>query len=109
MLDAYERHGLDSIAQVDLGTRIHRHHDELRLGRMAAEIWQSALDRLDPEGRLRRTSGGIGTTLTQFEKVDGVLTPVPRDVGALSRPPLESVEDYLASRSMPRRRADRAR
>jgi glucosyl-3-phosphoglycerate synthase len=109
VLDAASIYGLDAIAQVDLGVRVHRHHDELRLGRMAAEIWQAALDRLDPEGRLRRASGGLGTTLTQFASVDGAMGPVTYDVGALSRPPLMTMDDYVASRSMPSRRADRAR
>lgn len=109
VLDAAALYGLDSIAQVDLGVRVHRHHDELRLGRMAAEIWQAALDRLDPQGRLRRASGGLGTTLTQFVYVDGESIPMTYDVGALSRPPLMTMADYVASRSMPSRRADRAR
>lgn len=38
LLDVYERHGLDAIAQVDLGTRAHAHQSVHDLGVMAAEI-----------------------------------------------------------------------
>ena len=37
------------------------------LGRMAAEIWQAALRRLDPAGRTLRPHG-LGATLAQFER-----------------------------------------
>ncbi len=94
--------GLDAIAQVDLGVRLHRHHDERKLGRMAAEIWQTALDRLDPDGRLRAGAGepgvaierGIGTTLAQFDRGDDGFTVTTHEVSGLERPPLITVPEY---------------
>jgi len=36
LIDTVEAHGLDSVAQVDLGARTHGHQDTAALGRMAA-------------------------------------------------------------------------
>jgi glucosyl-3-phosphoglycerate synthase len=84
LVDTYEAHGLDALAQVDAGVRQHRHQDEQALGRMAAEILQVAQARL----------GGpspASTTLTQFARTGAGFTPVARDVGVFERPPLRSL------------------
>ena len=67
LVDTLEILGLDAIAQVDLGVRVHRHHDERRLGRMAAEILHTALDRLARRGDLR-SDLELGASLTQFDR-----------------------------------------
>ncbi|TAK69953.1 MAG: glucosyl-3-phosphoglycerate synthase [Actinomycetota bacterium] len=90
LVDAAEVLGLDALAQVDLGVRMHRHHDEPRLGRMAAEIWRTALARLDPDGRLGRPGDG----LAQFERGPGGLIVVDHEVSALERPPLLEIAEY---------------
>ena len=66
---------------------VHRHHDDLRLGRMAAEIWQTALARLHQDGDLQ----AYEPTLTQFVRDASHYLPVTHDVAALERPPLLSV------------------
>lgn len=50
LLDVARLHGLDAVAQVDLGRRAHRHQSVHDLGVMAAEILQVA-DRRTPGGR----------------------------------------------------------
>ena len=75
------------MAQVDLGERRHRHHDDLRLGRMAAEIWQTALSRLHRDGEPQT----VEPTLTQFVRDASAYLPVTHEVTALERPPLLSV------------------
>ena len=52
LLDAHERHGIDGLAQVDLGRRTHRRQSQQQLGVMAAEVLAAALRRLglDPAG-----------------------------------------------------------
>jgi glucosyl-3-phosphoglycerate synthase len=87
LIDALDAVGLDAMAQVDLGERRHRHHDDLRLGRMAAEIWQTALARLHQDGELQ----AFEPTLTQFVRDASDYLPVTHDVTALERPPLLSV------------------
>ncbi|MEO6703842.1 MAG: glucosyl-3-phosphoglycerate synthase [Jatrophihabitantaceae bacterium] len=46
LTDTWQRHGLDAIAQVDLGRRGHRHQNVHDLGVMAAEIMATAMRRL---------------------------------------------------------------
>jgi glucosyl-3-phosphoglycerate synthase len=87
LIDALDAVGLDAMAQVDLGERRHRHHGDLRLGRMAAEIWQTALARLHQDGDLQ----AFEPTLTQFVRDASHYLPVTHDVAALERPPLLSV------------------
>lgn len=89
LLDTAKHRGLDAIAQVDLGERRHRHHGEAYLGRMAAEIWQTALARLDaPLGNERGDQDG---SIVQFVREGAHLQPVEHDVEGLERPPLASV------------------
>lgn len=96
LVDTLDLVGLDAMAQVDLGVRLHRHHDEPRLGRMASEIWQTALDRLDPDGRIRRAHG-TGTTLDQFERGPEGFRVSTYDVAGRTRPPLATVPEYRAT------------
>lgn len=99
LVDTLATAGLDAIAQVDLGVRIHRHHDERRLGLMAGEIWQTALDRLDPDGRVRRAHGTpLGTSIVQVERGPDGFALVERDLAALVRPPLVTVPEYAGAR-----------
>lgn len=93
LVDTAELLGLDAIAQVDLGVRVHRHHDEQRLGLMAAQIWRTALDRLDTPPR------EASTDLVQFIRDAGGIRMVESQVAGLVRPPLASVEvDAQAAR-----------
>lgn len=99
LVDTLDRVGLDAIAQVDLGVRVHRHHDEQRLGLMAGEIWQTALDRLDPDGRIRRGHGpDVGTSIVHVERGPQGFALVEHDLAALVRPPLLTVPEYAARR-----------
>jgi glucosyl-3-phosphoglycerate synthase len=101
LVDTWELAGLDAIAQVDLGRRVHRHHDDLRLGRMASEIMQVALARLERQGRLRLPEPP-NPTLSQFDvDAEGRRTVTTHDVGLVERPPMASVPEYA-------RRAGRA-
>ena len=93
LIDTYEQHGLDALAQVDLGVRVHRHHDDARLGRMSAEIVRTALDRAARRFPAAEV-GGLGGTLAQFERTSRGFASHTHDVVALERPPLASVAAY---------------
>ncbi len=95
LVDTFEAHGLAAIAQVDLGVRVHRHHDERRLGRMSAEIVRTALERLARRGDLAGL-GSLGTSLTQFDRDSHGFTTHTHDVAALERPPMASMAAYAA-------------
>ncbi|HEY3010656.1 MAG TPA: glucosyl-3-phosphoglycerate synthase [Micromonosporaceae bacterium] len=85
LIDAYRGHGLDAIAQVDLGHRTHGHQDTAALGRMAATILQTVLRRAEVEEPL-------ATTLTQFRRrSDGSIEPVDSEVSWPDRPPMSVV------------------
>ena len=96
LVDIYERFGLDALAQVDLGERLHRHQDQTRLGLMAAEIWQVALDRLDPHGRITRP----GESIAEFAYGDDGVAVTDHLVDVLTRPPLS---DIASSAGLPGR------
>jgi glucosyl-3-phosphoglycerate synthase len=84
LIDAERVAGLDALAQVDLGERQHRNHDPHRLGRMAAEIWQTALARLHIDAH----SGSFEATVTQFERTPSGFGARTHEVSALERPPM---------------------
>jgi glucosyl-3-phosphoglycerate synthase len=94
LVDTAQRAGLDAVAQVDLGERRHRHQDDQSLGIMAAEIWQVALDRLDPGNAVSRP----GDSIAEFTYGPDGVTMTDHVVEVLVRPPLARVQD----RSIPR-------
>ena len=101
LVDLLETVGLDALAQVDLGTRRHRHHDIEALGRMAGQIMLTAASRLERHDRMV-TSAPPSTVLAQFRRTDHPRTPgVDRDVvltdlAVQERPPLA---ELLAAQS----------
>lgn len=106
LVDALRLAGLDAIAQVDVGARYHRHQADHALGRMSSEIWQTALARLERDGRW---VGGkpVHTALTQFQRQEGGFRPLSHEIAAHERPPMISVEQYRL-RLAPMRVADHA-
>ncbi len=85
LVDTAEMFGVDAIAQVDLGVRLHRHHDERRLGLMAAQIVQTALRRLDPQLHASRS---VGQALAQFDRVGHEFVGTWHAIVDVERPPL---------------------
>ncbi|GAA1247287.1 glucosyl-3-phosphoglycerate synthase [Prauserella halophila] len=80
LIDLIERRGLDALAQVDLGTRTHRHQTTQALGRMSAQIILTMLDRLKRYGRLSMPVPPA-TLLAQFQRsVAGPGTGIERDL-----------------------------
>ncbi len=96
LVDMLDLVGLDALAQVDLGSRVHRHHDLQALSLMSAQIHLAACLRLEREGRAVHTSPPA-TRLTQFRRTLGPATGgLDRDVLVTDiivgeRPPLREV------------------
>ncbi|PVZ09107.1 glucosyl-3-phosphoglycerate synthase [Actinomycetospora cinnamomea] len=97
LVDVLEHAGLDAMAQVDLGVRVHRHHDLQTLGRMSAQIQLAASARLARQGVLTRVP--TATTIVQYRR-PSVPGPggldrevVVTDVAVDERPPLREVLD----------------
>jgi glucosyl-3-phosphoglycerate synthase len=87
LMDTVARHGLDAVAQVDLGTRAHRHQANHDLALMAAELLVVA-ERRRPGGPLPAES-----QLQQFERAAGELRRVSRPVPTRERPPAGSLPE----------------
>lgn len=85
LVDTAEMLGVDAIAQVDLGVRLHRHHDERKLGLMAAQILQTAMRRLDPQAQSAR---GVGQAMAQFSRVGSDFVGTWHPIVDVERPPL---------------------
>ncbi|MFH9800047.1 glucosyl-3-phosphoglycerate synthase [Streptomyces virginiae] len=87
LVDALHTVGLDALAQVDVGVRLHRHQDGQALGRMAAAIYRTAQVRLS-RGHLVRPE------LTQFERGPEGFVPRTYAVDTEERPPMRGVQEY---------------
>ncbi|HEX8631263.1 MAG TPA: glucosyl-3-phosphoglycerate synthase [Catenuloplanes sp.] len=103
LIDLLELVGLDALAQVDLGERLHRHQDTAALGRMSAQIMMTAWSRLHRRGMVLDPVPP-GSVLTQFRRGGDALPNLEReitvsDVAVKERPPLAS----LAPRARPHR------
>lgn len=91
LVDALHLVGLDALAQVDVGVRLHRHQDDRALGRMAAAIYRTAQLRLS-RGHLVRPR------LTQFDRSEEGFTPRTHEVDTEERPPMLEVAEYTRKR-----------
>jgi glucosyl-3-phosphoglycerate synthase len=93
LIDLLDLVGLDALAQVDLGERLHRHQGTEALGRMSAQIMVTVWSRLYRRG-LVGTPTPPSTELTQFRR--GGTGDLPRlnreitvtDIDVDERPPL---------------------
>jgi glucosyl-3-phosphoglycerate synthase len=88
LVDALELVGLDALAQVDVGVRHHRHQDAQALGRMAAAIQLTALDRLARSNRIKAADDLATPRLTQFARTAAGFTPTTVDIPVTDRPPI---------------------
>jgi glucosyl-3-phosphoglycerate synthase len=83
LLDTAARHGLHSVAQVDLDSRAHKHQADHDLALMAAELMLVAERRRPEPG-----TGAPGSPLLQqFVRDDGEVRPLTRAVPVYERPP----------------------
>ncbi|MER7771635.1 glucosyl-3-phosphoglycerate synthase [Kitasatospora sp. NPDC096140] len=100
LVDALELVGLDALAQVDVGVRHHRHQDGQALGRMAATIYRTALERLDRAHRLKASADLVRPELTQFARdpETRAFLAHTHPVTALERPPMHTVPEYATHR-----------
>jgi glucosyl-3-phosphoglycerate synthase len=88
LVDIVVRHDPATIAQVDLGRRVHVHQPLDALGRMAAEILHVAVDRLARQGRLV-LSDPLATALLQpMRDAAGAMQLAAHEVDPSERPPL---------------------
>lgn len=87
LLDTARIHGLDAVAQVDLGRRGHKHQSSHDLAVMAAEIMLTAERRRPDAGQ----HAPENIWLRQFVREDGEMRQRSRPVPSAERPPARSV------------------
>ena len=98
LIDLLELVGLDALAQVDLGERLHRHQDTEALGRMSAQIILTAWLRLYRQGWVTSATPPA-SVLTQFRRGGTAALPnlereiVVSEVSIHERPPLVQLPD----------------
>ncbi|MFC0042538.1 glucosyl-3-phosphoglycerate synthase [Actinomadura rayongensis] len=97
LLDVLQTAGLDAIAQVDLGRRVHSHQTTEALGAMAGQILLTAWSRLQRHGRMLPLEEPA-TALTQFRRAPGGHDLRVSDVGVGERRPMIEVPEYAAGR-----------
>jgi glucosyl-3-phosphoglycerate synthase len=100
LLDTAREHGLDAIAQVDLGSRGHKHQASHDLALMAAELLLVAErrrgpSRADPPDDTRGKdlrAAADPVLLRQFVRSDGEMRQRSRPVPTVERPPARTVK-----------------
>ena len=96
LLDTAAAYGLDALAQVDLGSRAHKHQADHDLAVMAAELLVVA------EARRDRPAPPPGeATLRQFVRENGAARPRFRPIPTRERPPLVTVRSAAACPGQP--------
>jgi glucosyl-3-phosphoglycerate synthase len=100
LIDVVELAGLDAMAQVDLGRRVHRNQDTAALGRMASQVVLTVVDRLEVYGRAVLTAAP-GSSLVQYTRSADGYVPSVRDVSVVDRPPMADVVGYRERRGRP--------
>lgn len=86
LIDVVATYGLDALAQVDLGLRLHDNQSVPALGRMAFQVMTAFFSRLDGLGRIKLVEELPGVML-QFAP-EGNLELVAHHLGVTERPPL---------------------
>ncbi|MGP8000469.1 MAG: glucosyl-3-phosphoglycerate synthase [Streptosporangiaceae bacterium] len=96
LLDTAARYGLDALAQVDLGSRAHKHQADHDLAVMAAELLVVAEAR-----RAQPATPPPDAVLRQFVRCGGVAQPRLRPIPVRERPPLVTVRSAAAGPDRP--------
>ena len=98
LIDILENFGLNTIAQTDLGVRIHRNQELLDLSKMAFAIMQVALKRLGDRHRIHLLEEVNRSMKLIHYSSDRFFLEV-REIGDWERPPMVAVPEYLFSRN----------
>lgn len=88
LVDTFTVAGLDAIAQVDLGERVHRNQSIAALSRMAFEVTQAAIRRLARQSQLPPGAGQHSGYIQFMRPENAQVQPVEQSVNVLERPPL---------------------
>ncbi|MEP7104247.1 MAG: glucosyl-3-phosphoglycerate synthase [Chloroflexota bacterium] len=97
LIDILENFGLNRIAQVDLGVRIHRNQELFDLSKMAFAIMQVAVRRLGDRHRLHLLEE-VNRSMKLIHYNDDRFFLELRQIEDNERPPMVSLPEYLSRR-----------
>ena len=93
ILDIFKKYGLDVIAQVDLGKRVHRNQDTKALGKMAFVIMRTFFNRIENYD-LVKIQQNVYNELIQYKKVPGNYQRETFCIKGHERPPMIEIPEY---------------
>lgn len=101
LIDILNKFSLDTIAQVNLETRIHANQSLKALGRMSFGVMQAAFSRLNSDGKiaLKMEMNQVMKLIKQVADSDEYYLE-DREVKVLERPPMRGIEEYREKRKM---------
>jgi glucosyl-3-phosphoglycerate synthase len=97
LIDIFENFGLNRIAQVDLGVRIHRNQELFDLSKMAFAILQVAVRRLGDRHRMHLLEE-VNRSMKLIHYNDDRFFLELRQIEDNERPPMVSLPEYLSRR-----------
>jgi glucosyl-3-phosphoglycerate synthase len=97
LIEIYKKFGLDSIAQVNLKTRIHRNQPLSALSKMSFGIMQSLYKKLERAGKMYLGSE-VNKMYNQIHHVDGDYLISPVELEEKERPPIKKIKEYIIAR-----------
>ncbi|MGB9634377.1 MAG: glucosyl-3-phosphoglycerate synthase, partial [Chloroflexaceae bacterium] len=101
LIDLLERHGLNSLAQVDLLERIHRNQELVPLSKMAFAITQVVIQRLEQRQRASLLEPVNQTMKLITQREDGSFHLELREIRDHERPPMLHIPEYRHMRGLP--------
>jgi len=99
LIDLLENFGLNTIAQTDLGVRIHRNQELLNLSKMAFAIMQVALKRLGDRHRMHLVEE-VNRSMKLIHYANGPFFLEVVEIADHERPPMASIPEYEHSRRL---------
>jgi hypothetical protein len=97
LIDAFERHGLSSIAQVDLLERVHHNQPLEALSKMSFIILQAFLRKLEKRYGLRLVED-VNKSMKLIRQTSGVYSLDIEEIIETERPPMLEIPEYQALR-----------
>jgi glucosyl-3-phosphoglycerate synthase len=97
LIDILENFGLNRIAQVDLGVRIHRNQELFDLSKMAFAIMQVAVKRLGDRHRIHLLEE-LNRSMKLIQYANDRLFLEVKEIADWERPPMATLPEYLLRR-----------
>ncbi len=93
LIDILRQFGIDTVAQVDLDRRIHKHQDLVGLGKMAFGILQTFLNRVESAGKIELLQE-LSEVYRRIEAVEEQFEVNETNLVEMERPPMVELEQY---------------